>query len=145
MSLIQRYLIALLRIAMGSFFFYAGITKVLDPTWSAAGYLKGAAHLEGLFSWLASPMVLPITNFLNEWGLVLLGLSLFIGLFVRLSASLGVILMALYYIVLPFPYVNEHAFVVDEHIIYILVLIILAVFHAGRYLGLDSRVHSRLD
>ncbi len=129
----------LLRISMGWFFFYAGITKVLDPAWSAAGYIKGAKSFVWFYHALLHPSVLPVVNFLNEWGLTLLGLSLIIGAFVRLSSWLGVILMALYYfVILDFPYPNTHAFIVDEHVIYALVLVVFASTHAGRAWGFDA-------
>src|SRR3989344_4156816 len=100
----QKITLFLLRIALGWYMFYAGITKVLDPTWSAAGYLKGAKILTGFYGWLASPEILPYINFINAWGLTLLGVSLILGLFIRLSSKLGALLMLLYYIpILKFP------------------------------------------
>lgn len=129
----------LLRIALGWLFFYAGITKVLDPKWSAAGYLTTAKTFSGFYGWLASPSVLPIVNFVNEWGLTLLGISLILGVFVRLSSILGAAMMLLYYLpILAFPYPNPHSFIVDEHIIYALVLIFFATLRAGRYYGLEN-------
>ena len=38
----QKFFLFLLRVSAGWMFFYAGITKVLNPQWSAEGYLKGA-------------------------------------------------------------------------------------------------------
>lgn len=119
--------------------FYAGITKVLDPSWSAAGYLKGAKTLTGFYQWLVSPAILPLTNFVNEWGLTLLGVSLILGVGVRLSSILGAVLMLLYFFpILDFPYPNPHSYIVDEHIIYALVLILLASVRAGRVWGLEN-------
>ncbi|MDO8482567.1 MAG: DoxX family protein [bacterium] len=129
----------LLRITLGWMFFWAGITKVLDPTWSAAGYLKGAKSFVGFYEWLASPAMLPMTNFVNEWGLTLLGVSLILGIGVRLSSVFGAVLMLLYYIpILDFPYPNTHSFIVDEHIIYISALLLLGSLRAGRVWGLES-------
>lgn len=39
----------ILRLAMGWVMFYTGITKVLNPNWSAAGYLQGAKTFAGFF------------------------------------------------------------------------------------------------
>ncbi len=119
-------------------FFYAGITKVINPNWSAAGYLKGAKLFPEFYSWIASPSLLPLTNFVNEWGLTLLGVSLILGIGVRLSAVLGAILMVLYYLPLGFPYPNTHALIVDEHIIYAAGLLFLASIRAGRIWGLEA-------
>ena len=127
----------LLRISMGWLFLYAGITKVIDPNWSAAGYLKGAETFTSLYGWLSQPDIIPVINLVNEWGLTLLGLSLIFGLFVRLSSVLGAILMLLYYFpILSFPYAGTHSFLVDEHIIYALLLIFLGLVRADRVWGL---------
>jgi thiosulfate dehydrogenase (quinone) large subunit len=129
----------LLRVSLGWYMFYAGITKVLDPEWSAAGYLKGAKLLPELYLWFTSPGILPIVNFLNEWGLTLLGLSLILGIFVRFSAPLGAMLMLLYYIPLGIIHPDAHSFIVDDHVIYGLLLIYLASINAGKVWGLDGR------
>lgn len=133
-----------LRISMGWLMFYAGITKVLNPAWSAEGYLRGAKTFSGFYQWLASPDLLPLVNFLNEWGLTLLGVSLLLGLCVSITSWFGALLMMLYWFpVLDFPYISDHAFLVDEHIIFALVLILFAVMRAGRIWGLDEKfVHS---
>lgn len=140
MTKLQRISLFVLRVGLGWVFFWAGITKVLNPAWSAGGFLQGAKTFPDLFHWFASPAVLPFTNFMNEWGLTLLGTSLILGIFIRWSAPFGIALMALYYLpILQFPYPNVNSFIVDEHIIYIVALILLAVFNAGRYWGLEKR------
>ncbi len=140
----MRYSVLLLRIALGVLFFYAGIVKILNPQWTAAGYLKGAQTLSGFFAWLASPQNIGWINFLNEWGLTLLGLSLLTGLLVRYAASLGALLMILYYLpTLHFPYVGTLYYLVDEHIVFILCLAILYFARAGEYYGLDKIVRFR--
>ena len=138
---LEKLFLVLLRLALGWLFFYAGITKVLDPEWSAGAYLTGANNLTEFYHWLAGPTILPIINLINEWGLVLLGVSLILGLFVRWSAVLGALLMILYYLpILDFPYPDPHSFIIDQHIIYALALLYLATRHAGRVLGLDARL-----
>lgn len=128
-----------MRIVLGIMFFYAGITKVFDPAWSAAGYLNAAKTFAPLYHLLTSPSLLPIINFVNAWGLTLLGISLILGIGIRLSSALGALLMLLYYLpILDFPYPNPHAFIVDEHIIYIAALLVLAAFRAGRIWGLET-------
>ena len=139
MTQTQKISLFLLRIGMGWLMFYAGITKVLNPAWSAQGYLKGAKTFPGFYQWLLQPDVLPIINFINEWGLTLLGVSLILGIGVRLSSIFGAVLMLLYYFpILDFPYPNPHSYVVDEHIVYALVLLLLAGLRAGRIWGLEN-------
>ncbi len=128
----------ILRLATGWLMFYAGITKILDPTWSAAGYLNNAKTFPGFFAWFAKPENLGWVNFVNEWGLTLLGVALILGVGVRFSSALGVILMMLYYFpAVDFPFV-PHGFIVEEHIIYAAVLAFLAAVRAGRYWGLEN-------
>jgi thiosulfate dehydrogenase [quinone] large subunit len=141
MNTTQNFALFFLRISLGWLFFYAGITKVLDSTWSAAGYISSAKTFPELFDFFLTPTVLPIVNLANEWGLTLIGVALILGVFTRLAAGLGILLMILYYlVVLDFPYPNAHAYIVDEHIIYIGALLVLAIFNAGRAWGLGNKV-----
>lgn len=138
MALFERLSLFALRIAIGWYFFYAGITKVLNPEWSAAGYLHHAKGFPEFYRWFASEGVLPITNILNEWGITLVGVALILGIMVRFSAFVGIFLMLLYYFALPFPFPNEHAMIVDDHIIISAALLVLAAFRAGRVWGLEA-------
>jgi thiosulfate dehydrogenase [quinone] large subunit len=141
MNKAQRSLIVALRVALGGVFLYAGITKILDPGWSAAGYIGGAKTFPALYQIFLSPEVLPIVNILNSWGLTLLGISLIVGILVRYSSLLGAVLMLLYFLPeLDFPYVGEHSFLIDEHIIYALLLILFSSVNAGKYWGLDRKI-----
>jgi thiosulfate dehydrogenase (quinone) large subunit len=133
----------LLRFVLGWLFAYAGITKLFDPTWSAAGYIKSAQNFTPLYSWLASSEVLPVVNFLNIWGLTLAGVCLLLGVAVRFSSIVGIVIMFLYYFVLPFPNPNPHALIVDEHLIYIAALFVLACSEAGHYFGLNDWMHKQ--
>ena len=132
------------RISLGVLFFYAGITKVLNPSWSATEYLNSAKTFPGLFQWFASAGNLGWVNFVNEWGLTLVGVALIIGLLVKLASVGGGPLLNLYYLpVLSFPYAGEHSFLVDEHIIYITTFLVLFASNAGTVWGLDSWFQKR--
>lgn len=140
MTNFQKIALTALRVLMGWFFFYTGITKLLDPAFSAEGYIKGAQTASFLYQSLLNPTVLVVVNFLVSWGLTLLGVSLILGFLVRVSSPLGALLMILFYLpILNFPYPNPHAFIVDEHIIYIAALAVLWSFDAGKIWGLDER------
>lgn len=124
---------------MGALFFYAGIIKVLNPDWSAAGYLNSAKTFPGLYNWFASPSNIGWVNFLNEWGFVAIGLALILGVLTKWTSLAGIFFMVLYYFpILKFPYAGEHSFLVDEHIIYITAFFILFASNAGTFWGLDS-------
>ena len=134
----QKITLFLVRISLGWFMFYAGITKVLDSTWSAEGYLKGAKLLPGFYMWLTSPGIMPVVNFVNEWGMTLLGVSLILGIFLKYSAPLGALLMLLYYIPLGIIHPDAHSLIVDEHIIYSFLMLYMARVGAGKVWGLDG-------
>lgn len=139
MSKNEKITIFVLRLSLGWIFLYSAVTKISNPNWSAAGFLKGAQTFSDLYHWLSSSSVLPVANFINEWGQLLLGVSLILGIGVRLSSVLGVVLMLLYYFPqLNFPYIGKTSYLVDEHIIYSLVLAYFVVIRAGRIHGLEN-------
>lgn len=145
MSKLQKISIFLLRVSLGWLFFYAGLTKIIDPKWSAAGFLNNAGTFPDFYHWLTGPSILPIVNFLNEWGLLLLGASLILGIFVRLSSFFGALLMILYYFAhLKFPYPDANSFIIDDHIIYTFVLMYFFATRAGKTWGLDGFFRRRL-
>lgn len=145
MNRLQRITLLLLRVSLGWMFFYAGITKLIDPKWSAAGYIGAAKTFPAFYHSLLAPGVINVVNFVNEWGLVLLGISLILGLFVSFSTVFGAILMALYYFArLKFPYPDANSYIVDQHIIYIFALLYLGLSRAGRFWGLDGYFRGRL-
>ncbi len=126
-----------LRLGVGWFFFYAGLTKVLDPSWSAEKFLMGAKTFPGLYAWFAQPGLVQSINLINEWALVVLGAALILGFFLRPAALFGILLMLLYYFASNAVPVVEHGFIVDEHIVLILILSFFVAIDAGDHWGLD--------
>ena len=127
----QSIILALLRISLGWFFFYAGLAKIFDGAWTSYGFLVHAQMFSNFYAFFAQPAILPFVDVLNAWGQLLIGLSLVLGLSVRWSAYAGVLLMMLYY----FPHENTHALLVDDHIIFACALLYLAE-------NKESRAHS---
>lgn len=126
-----------LRLGTGWLFLYAGLTKVLDPLWSAEGFLRNAKTFSGLYSWFLDPSLLWAANIINEWALVLLGVSLILGFFVRPSGIFGIILMLLYYFAASAVPAVPNGFLVDQHVILALILGFLIAIDAGNFFGLD--------
>lgn len=135
----SHFVLFVLRITIGWYFFYAGITKVLNPNWSAAGFLNNAKTFPEFYAWFTQPDILPWINMLNEWGLTLVGVALILGIGVRIASISGIALLLLYYFpVLQFPYVKTTSYyLVDEHIIISLLLLYFAAVRAGRTWGLE--------
>lgn len=94
---------AMLRMVVGWHFLYEGLTKLMFPGWTSAGYLKGSSGpLAGIFQWLGSQStILPAVDRINIWSLTLIGLALMLGVGVRVAAGSGMALLALYYLAYP--------------------------------------------
>lgn len=131
------YALLALRLAVGWLYFYAGIVKVLETGWTAAGYLKGSVGpFAGLFVSMAGN---PLVDFLFKWGLVLIGLAIILGLLTRLAAFWGVVLTLLIYFT-KFP---PKLGLVEEHIIYIAAFVVVAATGGGRVFGIDGTAFMR--
>jgi uncharacterized membrane protein YphA (DoxX/SURF4 family) len=133
-----------LRILIGWHFLYEGLSKLANPGWSSAGYLMESKWLfAGFFHWLiATPSALSVADFLNVWGLIFIGLGLFLGLFTRISAISGVFLMLLYYVANP-PFMSSgvpsegHYYLVNKNLIEAAALIVVASLAKGSMWSLD--------
>ena len=99
----KKTIITVIRVAIGWHFLYEGLMKLFADNWSAASYLSNTfSFLSGFYHWLAaSPARLAVVDFLNVWGLILIGLALFAGLFVRWASIAGALLLLLYYFAYP--------------------------------------------
>jgi uncharacterized membrane protein YphA (DoxX/SURF4 family) len=125
----------ILRIVIGWHFLYEGIAKLFNPGWSSASYLMDSKWLfSGFFHWVTgNATALQIVDFLNIWGLVIVGICLFLGLFTRASCIAGSLLLLLYYIANP-PFVESsfpsasHFYIINYNLIEAVVLIIIASF-----------------
>lgn len=137
---LQQGLILFFRLAMAWTFLCAGISQLMDPHWSAAGFLANTKTFHAIFAWFAAPGIVPYTDFLVKWGHTLIGLSLAFGLLVRVSGAFGILLMAVYYLAhLDFPYVDSHVnFIMEYHLVYAGVLVYLMAARAGHVWGLDG-------
>lgn len=138
MTKLQKITLFILRILLGWFMFYAGISKILVNNWSAEFYIKEAKTFASFYNLFLDPSILPIISSLNKWGIFLIGVSLVLGLFSRISSIFGIILMILYYFpILKFPYAGNYNYIVDNHIIFIAAFLLIIVFRVGRIWGLD--------
>lgn len=145
----QLWMLVILRVAIGWHMLYEGIIKLMNPNWSSVGYLMDSkGWFAGIFhSIAANPDVVQAADFLNIWGLILIGLGLILGLFTRLSCIAGIALLALYYLSHP-PLLNANYaiptegnyMVVNKNIIELIALIVLLLFPTGRIIGIDRLI-----
>ncbi|MEK6891240.1 MAG: hypothetical protein AABX03_03820 [Nanoarchaeota archaeon] len=140
--------IGLLRIALGWIFIWAFFDKLLglgfstafDKSWMS-GYSPTYDFLSlgtsGVFS---SFYKILAGNIFIDWlfmlGLLLIGLSLIIGIGVKIASYSGSLLMILMWSANIPPKTNP---LIDYHIIFLLLLILFSFSNAGRYLGLGKK------
>jgi thiosulfate dehydrogenase [quinone] large subunit len=131
---------------IGWHFLYEGVVKLWSQNWSAGGYLADSAGpFKGLFYWMAGNAdVLKVVDFLNVWGLVLIGLGLILGLFTRWAIIGGIVLLAFYYLSHPalinvkYALPSEGSYLlVNKNLIELFALAVLLVFPTGHLVGLD--------
>jgi len=147
------YAIVGLRVVMGWTLFQGGVTKLItyldgtpETNWTAAGFLANAIPegnpLAGMWGAMAGN---PLIDQLVMWGLTLTGLGLILGALVRWNAFWGAVMMLFFWAAslqggllqgLPL----AHGWVVDDHLVYAMLLFGLGAIGAGRILGLDAAV-----
>jgi thiosulfate dehydrogenase [quinone] large subunit len=142
----QSIALVTLRILIGWHFLYEGLAKLVNPYWTSADYLAGSQWwFSGLFIGIAtSPTLLTLVDYINAWGLTLIGLCLILGLLTRTATVAGIVLLALYYIAAP-PFAGlayampaEGSYlVVNKVLIELVALVALLAFPTGRILGVD--------
>jgi uncharacterized membrane protein YphA (DoxX/SURF4 family) len=98
-----KYLLTALRLVVGWHFMYEGIAKLVISNWSAKTYLMGSKWIfANLFHRMsASEQIMNAVDFLNIWGLILIGFLLITGLFVRWSSIAGAVLLLFYFVAYP--------------------------------------------
>jgi thiosulfate dehydrogenase [quinone] large subunit len=140
------------RVLMGWYCLYEGVIKWMNPSWSAFAYLNDSqGWFAGFFQALAAnPTSLSIVNFLNVYGLIVIGLGLILGLFTRLATWSGILLILLYFLshpaLLQVSYVlpsGETALWVNKNLLLVALLFVLLVYPTGREIGLDHLLFNR--
>ena len=84
---LQTFLLVALRIILGWYFLYEGLVKIANPDWSSFGYLMDSKGMfAGMFhSMAANTDVVAVVDWLNKWGLTMIGLGLMLGLLTQLA------------------------------------------------------------
>ena len=144
---LSKIVLTVLRVLVGWHFLFEGISKLASPGWSSASYLMESKWLfSGFFHWIISnPTAQTVTDFLNIWGLILIGLGLFMGLFTRLASISGILIMLFYYIANP-PFVASsmsgqgHFFIVNINIIEIGILGVFAFLKRDYLWSIDRLI-----
>jgi thiosulfate dehydrogenase [quinone] large subunit len=151
-SNIQLTFIVILRVLIGWYFLYEGLAKVFTPNWTAFGYLIDSKGIfSPIFTAIAeNPDILAISDFLNIWGLVIIGLLIILGLFERIGYIGAVALLVMYYLAHP-PLMNvEYLFPtegsylwVDKNLILLFTVIVLYLFPTAKAIGFDRLIFNK--
>ncbi|MEU4805154.1 hypothetical protein [Actinosynnema sp. NPDC023587] len=151
--------LAVLRLAMGFLFSWAFLDKLFGlgyATPSGGAWIGGGSPAKGFLGHVeVGPFQSPLRGMAGSgWvdlafmlGLAGLGVAVLLGVVLRISAVAGSVLMALMWIA-EWPLAQHTSSgapsgstnpLIDYHVVYALVLIVLAVAHAGHVWGLGRR------
>jgi len=144
---LQKICITVIRVAIGWHFLFEGISKLFVENWSSQSYLANSfGFLSGFYHWLAGGETLvKVVDLLNVYGLILIGVALFIGIFLRIASMAGVALLVLYYFAYPpfgtslFGSLEGHFYIVNRNFIEA-VLLFWFVISKQRGYGIDLLV-----
>ncbi len=143
----EKYIFGIIRLSMGWIFLWAfldkvfglGFTTTVDKSWLSGasptlGFLKHGTYgpLSSIFQSIAGNT---IVDWLFMLGLLLVGLALILGIGIKIASYAGAIMMFLIWLSALPPKNNPF---IDEHIIYILILISFVFIKPGQYLGLGK-------
>jgi thiosulfate dehydrogenase [quinone] large subunit len=138
----ERTLVLVLRLLMAWTFIYAASHQAFVANFSVVGFLNSTKTFHDFFMIFTAPAIAPVVSFLVAWGHLLIGLSLLVGLMVRVSAVFGIALLMMYWMAhMDWPFIeNKNNFIIDYHAVYSVVLVYLIVKRAGHVWGLDGWV-----
>ncbi|MFQ5819625.1 MAG: hypothetical protein ACE5I5_06530 [Candidatus Heimdallarchaeota archaeon] len=139
-----QYIWAFLRLGMGWLFLWAFVDKLFGlgfATPSEQAWIAGGSPTTGFLLFATRGPLVPVFqrlagNFLVDLvfmlSLLLLGLTLILGIGVRIAGYGGALLVFLMYLAALPP---EHNPILDDHILYLVILLGLTRTKAGHWLG----------
>ncbi len=100
---VTTWIFTIIRIAIGWHFLYEGISKIATAGWSSAPYLAGSKWIfASFFNALAgSSSVISVVDFINIWGMMLVGTGLLLGLLSRWASAGGALMLLFYFLAYP--------------------------------------------
>lgn len=148
----QLFWLVLLRVLIGWYFMYEGLAKILAPNWSSYAYLRDSKGVFAPFFTMLTDhaLVMDVVNWVNMYGLTLIGLCLILGCFVK-YANIGAIgLLSMYYLSHP-PLLDVHYLIrpegsylwVDKNLIMLVSIVVLMLFPTSREIGLDRLIYKK--
>lgn len=142
----QLFSLVTLRVLIGWYFLYEGLSKLLSENWTAFGYLKDSKGVFApVFDLLTeNSFVMSIVDALNIYGLIIIGLCLILGCFVKIGSISAILFLSLYYLSHP-PLIDvnyalrpEGSYLwVDKNLIILCAVFIVLYFPTSSRIGLD--------
>jgi thiosulfate dehydrogenase (quinone) large subunit len=139
----------ILRFVVGWHILYEGVAKAFNPQWTSLGFLQESQWiLSGFSEWIiSSPNVLAVVDFLNVWGLIAIGLGIITGLFFKVAAIAGALLILMYYLnnapIIGIEYAmpsEGHNLIINRTLMEAVALTVLALFSTSKIFGLDALI-----
>lgn len=143
-----RYALAVARISIGWVFLWAFVDKAFGlgfATERADAWVSGGSPTTGYLNFATEGKVFhdffaglagPAADWLFMAGLLGIGVALTLGIGMRIAAASGALLLTLMWAA---SLRLENNPFMDDHLVYAIVLVALAIFGAGRTLGLGLR------
>jgi len=150
---VQLLWLVILRVLIGWYFLYEGVSKVFTTDWTSYGYLMDSKGLFAPFFTMLPqhPALLSTIDAVNIYGLILIGLLLILGCFERVGYIGAIALISLYYLSHPALISATYAFRpegsylwVDKNTIMLCAVAVLMVFPTAREIGLDRFIFRKI-
>lgn len=143
------WLLTVIRITIGWHFLYEGVAKIVSGTWSSAPYLAGSRWIFApVFNSMAdSVAITSVVDFLNIWGMILVGLGLIFGLLTRYASIGGAVMVLFYFVAYPpipgytvgVPVEGSYLWI-NKTLIEFFVLVAFSFMTSGYHFGLDRLI-----
>ncbi|MCM3034143.1 MULTISPECIES: DoxX family protein [unclassified Niallia] len=132
-------ILAVFRIYLGYQFIHAGYGKIVGGSFDASGFLQGAIAsstgdhpaVQGWWAAFLENVALPnagLFTFLVQWGELLVGIALILGLFTNFAAIMGMIMN--------FSFLFSGTVSTNAQMILLAIFVVVAGANAGKF-GLD--------
>jgi len=142
----QLFFMVTLRIVIGWHFLYEGVAKLMNESWTSYSYLMDSkGFMSDVFiKWASNSDLVGVFDFINMWGLTLVGIGLILGCFTRLSIIGGISFLAVYYLSHPsfagaqYILPSEGSYLwVNKNLLELFAMAVLYVFPTQKIIGLD--------
>jgi len=148
----QLIVMVILRVAIGWLILYEGIGRAMNSNWSLSIFLAGSrGFLSEYFKSLAvHSNWMYALDIINEWGLILIGMGLIFGLFVRFFSFSGLVFVLIGYLAHP-PFiglsyssiVQGSSLIVNDLFILFFLFLLFILFSTSQIIGLDRLIFGK--